>query len=365
MTKPISILGMPKQLSPEVKHLVEVFISPDGVGRRYLFGRNEHSAALSKVLDIDGFVDDYSEEDAIWNGKPVINSSAVPLQAIVVNCVMCNMPVTADKKIKNLRIFGALAYSDLCFALPDLVPFPNFVAETRSDIQQNPVKWQAIGAALHDDQSRQILDNLLSFRLTGNYASMAPYSFRPRDQYFEEFLGLGSKEIFVDAGGFDGDTTEEFCKRYPDHEKVYLFEPSLSNLTKARIRLNCCRTVEFVQLGLSDAEGKVRFNPDGGSASCISSSGLCQIDVTTLDRYVDKKVTFIKMDLEGWEIKALHGAKEHIVADHPKLAIAVYHHPADFWQIFEYVKNLRQDYKVFLRHYTEGWSETIMYFVPE
>jgi hypothetical protein len=70
------------------------------------------------------------------------------------------------------------------------------------------------------------------------------------------------------------------------------------------------------------------------------------------------------MDLEGWEIKALEGARQHIVADHPTLAIAVYHHPSDFWQIFEYVKNLRHDYNVFLRHYTEGWSETVMYFVP-
>jgi hypothetical protein len=25
---------------------------------------------------------------------------------------------------------------------------------------------------------------------------------------------------------------------------------------------------------------------------------------------------------------------------------------------------LRPGYRVFLRHYTEGWSETVMYFVP-
>ncbi len=365
MIDPDSILDTWAQITPEVKSLVDIFVSPDAVGRRYLFGCNEHSAALSKIIEIDGFVDDFSGQGTIWYGKPVVNSRAVPKKAIVVNCSMCNMPVTAIKKIKDLGVAGGLAYSDLSSALPELIPLPNFIAATRSDVHQNHKKWEALSSALADEQSRQILDDVLSFRLTGNCSSMAPYSFRPREQYFEDFLGLGSKDVFVDAGGFDGDTTEEFCRRYPDYEKIYLFEPSLNNLNKAKIRLINCRNVEFVQLGLSDTEGKVIFNPDGGSASCISSSGSCQIDVTTLDRYVDKKVTFIKMDLEGWEIKALQGAKKHIVADHPKLAVAVYHHPSDFWQIFEHVIGLRKDYNVFLRHYTEGWSETVMYFVPQ
>ena len=365
MINPVSILEAADHLTSEVKRLVDIFVSPDGAGRRYLFGRNEHSAALSRVIDIDGFVDDYSGQGMIWNGKPVVESSAVPREAIVVNCVMCNMPVTAAKKIQELEIFGALAYSDLCHVLPDLIPLPNFVFETRSDLLKNLKKWQNLRSSLSDDPSRQILDDLLSFRLTGNYASMTSYSFRPTDQYFEDFLGLGSKDIFVDAGGFDGDTTEEFCKRYPGYEKVYFFEPSSSNCKKARIRLKECRSIEFIELGLSDSVGRLWFNPDGGAASSISESGSCQIDVTTLDRHVDKKTTFIKMDLEGWEIKALKGAKQHIIEDYPKLAIAVYHNASDFWGIFEFVISLRQDYKIFLRHYTEGWSETIMYFVPE
>ncbi|MDM7985957.1 MAG: FkbM family methyltransferase [Smithella sp.] len=359
-----SIIDLQKKISPDIKHLVDLFISPEGVGRRYLFGRNEHSEALLKVIDIDGFVDDYAEQGTIWHGKPVVNSSNVPKQAIVVNCSMCNMPVTAINKIKNLNVSGGLAYSDLNLSLPDLIPLPNFVADTRADFQQNHSKWEALSSALADDQSRRVLDDILSFRLTGDCKSMASYSFRPREQYFENFLGLGTMDVFVDAGGYDGDTTEEFCRRYPGYKKVYLFEPSSSNLNKAQARLKDFRDIEFIQLGLSDAEGKLQFNADGGSASCISSSGSCQINVTTLDQYVNDKVTFIKMDLEGWELKAMQGAKKHIIEDKPKLAIAVYHNASDFWQVFEYVTSLRRDYRVFLRHYTEGWSETVMYCVP-
>jgi FkbM family methyltransferase len=289
MINPISLLETSCQLTPAVKRLVDIFVSSDSVGRRYLFGRNEHSTALSKVMDVDGFVDDFSGDGTIWNRKPVVNGNAVPMQAIVVNCVMCNMPVTAAERIKKLGVSGVLAYADLCNAFPDLVPLPNFVSETRTDLRQNLKKWQDLSSSMSDDQSRQILDDLLSFRLTGNYASMAPYSYRPSDQYWEDFLQLRAKEIFVDAGGFDGDTTEEFCKRYPDYEKVYLFEPSSSNCEKARCRLKECRSIEFVELGLSNSVGKLWFNPDGGSASCISASGSCQVDVTSLDQHIEGK----------------------------------------------------------------------------
>lgn len=362
---PSSVLEKQNMLSPEIQCLVDVFLSPDGIGRRYLFGRNENSEALAKVIDIDGFVDDYAELGSIWNGKPVVNSSDVPKQAIIVNCVYNSRPVTALKNIKQLGVAGVLAYSNLCYSLPTLVPLPNFVIETRADIEINQSKWEALSSSLDDEQSKQVLDDILSYRLTGNYASMTRYSFRPKDQYFEDFTACGSKEVFVDAGGFDGDTTEEFCKRYPEYKKVYLFEPSSGNLEKAKIRLKDCRDIDFIQLGLADIEEKLWFNPDEGPSSCINSSGSCQIDVTTLDLYINNKVTFIKMDLEGWELKALQGAKQHLIEDKPKLAIAVYHNASDFWQIFEYVKSIQKDYKVYLRHYTEGWSETVMYFIPK
>jgi FkbM family methyltransferase len=364
MINPTSILDSFEQMPPEINRLVSIFASPEGVGRRYLLGRNEHSAALSKVIDIDGFVDDFVELGTVWHGKPVLKGDDVPRHAIIVNCSMSISPVLAHKRIEKLGVAGALSYADLCKILPDLVPLPNFVLETRSDIRKNQIRWETMSESLTDDLSRRVLDDLISFRLTGDYRSMRSYTVRFKDQYWEDFLELGSGEIFVDAGGFDGDTTEEFCRRYPDYEKVFLFEPSLINCEKARARLSGCRSIEFIQLGLSDSVGSLWFNPDEGSASSIGESGTCQIDVTTLDHEIEGKVTFIKMDLEGWELKALEGSKRHIVEDHPKLAISVYHHPSDFWRIFESIISLRQDYDIFLRHYSEGWSETVMFFVP-
>ena len=365
MIDPALVIGEWNRVAPEIKLLVDLFVSPKAAGRRFVLGRNEHSEELSRAIDIDGFVDDFAESDTVWNGKPVLRGEDVPKNAIVVNCSMSILPTSAHKRILGLGVSGTLAYSDLCKVLPGSVALPNFVSETRSDIKENQIKWKTLHAALFDDESRQVLNDVLQYRLTADYSFMRSYSFRPKDQYWEDFLRLNRREIFVDAGGYDGDTTEEFCSRYPDYEKVFFFEPSSVNLEKARARLRGYRSIEFIQLGLSDSVGSLMFNPDKGSASAISESGSCQIDVTTLDKQVDEKVTFIKTDLEGWDLKALMGSKRHIIEENPNLAISVYHHPSDFWRIFEFVVGLRRDYNVFLRHYTEGWSETIMFFIPE
>jgi len=353
-----------KQVSPEVRRLADDFTSAERTGRRFVLGRNEHSEALMKVLAVDGVVDDFAETGTLWCGKPVIKGTAMPPDSIIVNCSLSISPVSAARRLDRLPVAGVLSYADLCRALPDRVQVPEFVLATRQDLTQNEARWKRLFDSLEDAQSRQVLDDLLRFRVTGDYSGMTSYSVRLKDQYFEDFVGLGAGEVFVDAGGFDGDTTEEFCRRCPDYRQVFLFEPSAHNMERARARLGGLRAVSFIESALSDTVGSLSFNPDAGSASAVSGAGSCHIQATTLDIQVREEVSFIKMDLEGWELKALEGARRHLLEDRPKLAIAVYHHPSDFWRVFEFVTALRPDDRVYLRHYTEGWSETVMYFVP-
>jgi len=359
-----SKLNSPDQLSTKIKELAIKFISFEGIGKRYLLGRNEHSLALSHVIEIDGFVDDFSESNTFWNGKPVFKGAELPQKAIIVNCSMSIRPLTAHQSIVNLGL-DILKYSDLYKISPSLIPLPKFVLETQEDYALNFLKIEHLRSILFDDESKQVLDDIYNFRLTGDYSYMNRFSYKPTEQYFEEFVGLYENEFFVDAGAFDGDTSEIFCIKHPKYKKVILFEPSIINIEKAKSRLCKYKNVEFKQLGISDKKDILYFNENGGSANNISETGTTKINVTTLDEEINSVVTFIKMDLEGWEMKALEGSKQHILKDYPKMAIAVYHNPSDFWRILEYVFSIRNDYNIFLRHYTEGWSETVMYFVPK
>ena len=344
--------------------LVHRFVSPESAGRRYALGRNAHAKNLSNAIQLDGFIDDFAETGTHWQNKPVVKMPDVPSDAIIINCVMAISPVTAVRNLTRCGLNRVLAYSDLCRTFPDRFPIPQFVEQTRHDYAQNKHKWDALSSNLADGKSETVLNDVLQYRLSGDLASMQSYAVRIKDQYFEPFLQLGNDEVFVDCGGFDGDTTEEFCKRYPQYEKIYLFEPLPENMRAAQWRLRDKTSLHFVQQGVSDKTELLTLQASG-SASSISDHGTQQIEVTTIDEYISDRVTFIKMDLEGWESRAIQGCKHHILQDHPKLAIAVYHHPADFWRLPESVLNLRHDYDIYIRHYTEGWSETVMFFVPQ
>jgi FkbM family methyltransferase len=204
----------------------------------------------------------------------------------------------------------------------------------------------------------------MRYRLTGDYRQMSGFSVRFAEQYFDEALPLGDSEVFVDCGGFDGDTVLQFCARTGSHKHIFCFEPSPANFNRAQQRLAEVGNLSLIPLGVSDRKGSLCFDPGGGSASYVTLEGSISVDVVTIDEYIPDRVSYIKMDLEGWELPALKGGRRHITEDHPKLAIAVYHKASDFWQIPEYVFSIRNDYQVYLRHYSEGWSESVMYFVP-
>ena len=340
------------------------FLAASVANPRFLLGRNEHALALLGVLGtvIDGIVDD-SASGEHWHGKPVISIMQLPADAMVVNCAMSIAPVAAARKLELQPLKARLSYADLLAERPDMIPLPAFVAEMRADVAACPERWLDLREQFADEASKTVFDHVVQYRLSAAPQHMESYSVRFSEQYFEHFLGL-SGEVFVDAGGFDGDTTEIFCERYPDYQRVFLFEPSTKNMQAAKIRLAQRRDITFIEQGISDQPGILWFNPDAGSASAVSSAGASSIEVTTLDMAVTQPVSFIKMDLEGWEMQALNGAQRHIREDHPKLAISVYHSASDFHRIPDYIASIRQDYDLYLRHYTQGWSETIMFFVP-
>ena len=283
--------------------------------------------------------------------------------AIIINCVLCTKPTTAFNRALELGATNIVNITDL-IKFDSTLTLPTFVEGMRTDFINNGSKWKIVYNNLEDRESKKTLNDLISYRLTADISYLNNYNFRPFEQYFEPFMGFGN-EVFVDAGGFTGDTTEEFCKRYPDYRKVFLIEPSANNMQQAKDRLANHCYINYIDKGVSDKVEQLSFSSDSGSASSVCNNGNVVIDVAPIDVLIDEPVTFIKMDLEGWEINALQGAKQHIIHDHPKLAIAIYHDASDFWKIYDFVMAIRSDYKIYIRHYTEGWSETVMYFLPK
>jgi FkbM family methyltransferase len=331
--------------------------------KRYIFGINSYSDAISELTEIDGYIDDYTEKTS-YRGKPILRLAEVDIHSMVVSTVTNSRPITALKKIKSHGIEHFLDYFSFADASAGAVPQLESVSEMRIDYSTNKNLYEWLRMQLSDTESRLTFDKIMTFRLNADLNVMHEFTFRVEHQYFEPFLNLVEQEIFIDGGGFDGQTTQEFCRRYPLYRSVHFFEPNSANLDQARISLKDTRDIFFYQQGLYESKTSLRFDSKSGSASSINEFGGEQIEVDTLDNLVTEPVTFIKLDLEGAEAAALRGMQNHIIQNHPAIAVAVYHKPNDFVSIPTYILSLREDYRVYLRHYTEGWAETIMFFIP-
>ncbi|GHV47002.1 hypothetical protein FACS1894204_09750 [Synergistales bacterium] len=67
------------------------------------------------------------------------------------------------------------------------------------------------------------------------------------------------------------------------------------------------------------------------------------------------------MDIEGAEPGALEGAKKIIIQDKPDLAICVYHAIEHYWTIPLMLRSWVKEYKFYLRTYSFGGFETVLY----
>jgi FkbM family methyltransferase len=336
--------------------------SNDLHGPLYVVGKNEQSKELISRFNVVGVIDDYSEASTDWLGVPVVKSGEFDRDAVVINCVSSISPVDVKRNLQAKGHRHVLNLSDLIFGREPFLSLPWFVKEERLEIREHCDWYQTLFAKLADDESRRTLIDITRFRLTANPEHMTGYTVRLSDQYFEDFMCY-DQEVFVDAGGFDGDTTEEFITRYPNYRGVFLFEPSSKNMLAAKKRLSGRGAIAFKEMGLSDVRETLLFDSDSGSASSVVESGSTAVIAVTLDEELGgEAITFIKMDLEGWEFKALRGAEMIIRQRKPKLAIAVYHSAGDFRKIPQYLLSLQPSYQIYLRHYTQGWSETVMYF---
>jgi FkbM family methyltransferase len=342
--------------------LAERFLGTSRTTKRYAIGRNEDTLRLNQLVALNGVIDDYRDEASAWCGIPVVRTADVPKDALIANCSTSISPVAVLKHLHAAGLTLVVGLHELAGASRGTLAWPKFALRQRQELDEHIGAWVQIFDSLQDNESRQTFLDIVRFRLSCDPHYMKEYAVRIQDQYFEDFMNF-SEEVFVDAGGFDGDTSEGFAERYPDYRKIILFEPSETNMAAARLRLSGYRDIDYRSIGLSDSAGTLNFNQNAGSAASVTKLDGSKIFVDTLDSAVADPVTFIKMDLEGWEMKALEGSLSHIKRDRPKLAIAVYHDAQDFRLVHQFIGKFGHDYDVYLRHYTQGWSETVMFFV--
>ena len=185
-------------------------------------------------------------------------------------------------------------------------------------------------------------------------------------QYFDlPSLPHKEKEVFVDAGCFDGLSVRNFLRwSGGNYESIMAFEPDKKCYEQCEERLKDVGKLTLIDKGVWSSREVLSFRATGASDSAVSSDGEEQIETVQLDEVLDdRNVTFLKMDIEGAEKEALLGAQKTIERCRPKLAISIYHKPEDIWELPELILDMYPDYELYVRHYSLRDAETVLYAI--
>lgn len=225
----------------------------------------------------------------------------------------------------------------------------------------------------HKEQYAQLIEHKIPEERIINAGEIIDYL--ETLQYFDlpKFKELQAKdEVFVDAGAFDGKTSARFAQWTGEtYKKIYAMEPEPDNRGKCNETLNALGgQYEVLPFGAWNESGKLFFSANkNGASHIIDEKNLDEntitISVNKMDDLIHEKVSFIKMDIEGAELKALCGAEHLIKTYKPKLAICVYHRKEDIIAIPKLILSYVPEYKFYLRHYSLNEDEEVLYGVVE
>lgn len=234
-------------------------------------------------------------------------------------------------------------------------------------------EFLALERRLADAHSVNTLRSVLLFHLSCNpewYLTVArPYS----TLYFRSgLLTFSDHERFVDCGASIGESTTGLLGLTGDRiEHSWMIEPDRLNIEVLRklqqgyagTALESRISLHPFAVGENDAEAPFHhLGGHGGSIAVDPSAPLETVRIRRIDDLIDAPPTFIKMDIEGFEIPALRGAQAAIRAGLPKMAISAYHRATDLLDIPALVDAVAPGYSIGLQHHTEDRWDTCLYF---
>lgn len=133
-------------------------------------------------------------------------------------------------------------------------------------------------------------------------------------------------DIVADCGANIGFTSAFFAHCVGPTGHVHAFEPLPRNAAAVRrsVELNELANVTVVNAAVGSARGTVRLATGFGNAVIDAASGTLDVPVLTLDEhFADTRPDFLKIDVEGYELEVLRGARA-ILARRPKVALEIH-----------------------------------------
>ncbi|MBQ8497859.1 MAG: FkbM family methyltransferase [Clostridia bacterium] len=234
---------------------------------------------------------------------------------------------------------------------------------------ENKEKFELVRSLLADEKSKEVYDDLISYKLSGNIAYLR-HADTPKEDALTDILS-GGYTAYADLGAYNGDTVKESLAFYPTIQKIIAFEPSAKTFAKLQTYLDTLNDIQIHSCPLcawdkketvilTDGEG--RNTTIGGTSIGKTKNGakIRTSDCDALDNqnsYKGEKL-LIKYDVEGAEYEAIHGSLNTIQKNETEMIVSLYHKSRDLFALPLLIHEILPNHKLYLRKhpYVPAWD---------
>lgn len=218
----------------------------------------------------------------------------------------------------------------------------------------------------HDKHSLSHYLQFLWWRLRRVEKIYPEYPALSNQKYFKApcMPKLRENESFLDGGAHFGTTTKFFLDSVNmKFETVWAIEPDESNLSIMKADFSNIANSQYLQIALSDINGTSNFIDGLGFASKVWENGNKTIQTKTIDS-LNINPSIIKLHIEGYELKALNGAKETISRARPILMVLADHNEDGLYKIAHFLMNL-EEYTIYFYLHDYCGNSAVYYAIPK
>ncbi len=328
-----------------------------GGGKWLLELLSKYSVKVTAFLDSDsGKLNTSIEGLPIYNpaNSPVKDSNALIIIALRSNKAQQEV----IKSLEDIGFHNIILYSKI---------WNNFFNNPDTDIKKvfDPDKLVQAAKLWKDQKSTDLFLDAIKFHtvfdyeLNGNSGSGIQYL--PDDIPLKEDF-----DCFIDCGAYTGDTIMQLHNKCGRVREIIAFEPDTENFLKLSQYLkenskNVCDQLFLYPCGVWSETTQMRFSDGHDDGSAVTQDGKSIKQFVALDEVIfNINHTFLKKDVEGAEVEALHGAKGLISINKPDLAICLYHKISHLWEIVLLIHSWQLGYDFYIRQH-DYTMEIVMY----
>lgn len=180
--------------------------------------------------------------------------------------------------------------------------------------------------------------------------------------YQKEHTEINPGEIILDIGTAEGLLPISVIDKC---EHIYMIEPSklfCNCLNKTFSEYKEKTTIFNVAVGNSD--GTINFDENSleGMISNENTATTQEIAINKIDTLFNKNqpITYLKADIEGFELDMLKGAEKTIKKNQPKIAITTYHTQNNPKEIIELIKSFVPEYNYYVKGIYEQTPKPVL-----